>query len=41
MNDKHALNLENLVAQRSAELAIAREETERLLHEMLPPYVFL
>lgn len=40
MNDKHALNLENLVAQRSAELAIAREETERLLHEMLPPLVF-
>ncbi|KAI1723445.1 adenylate and guanylate cyclase catalytic domain-containing protein [Ditylenchus destructor] len=39
MNDKHALNLENLVAQRSAELAIAREETERLLHEMLPPSI--
>lgn len=39
MNDKYALNLENLVAQRSAELEIAREQTERLLHEILPPYI--
>ena len=39
MNEKHALNLEKLVAQRSAELAQAREETERLLHEMLPPSI--
>ncbi|KAL3120583.1 hypothetical protein niasHT_007875 [Heterodera trifolii] len=39
MNEKHALNLENLVAQRNAELAVAREETERLLHEMLPPSI--
>lgn len=39
MNEKHALNLENLVAQRNAELAGAREETERLLHEMLPPSI--
>lgn len=39
MNEKHALNLEKLVTQRSAELAQAREETERLLHEMLPPSI--
>lgn len=39
MNEKHALNLEKLVAQRNAELAVAREETERLLHEMLPPSI--
>lgn len=36
MNEKHALNLEKIVAQRTEQLASAREETERILHEMLP-----
>uniref|UniRef100_A0A915N301 guanylate cyclase n=1 Tax=Meloidogyne javanica TaxID=6303 RepID=A0A915N301_MELJA len=39
MNEKHALNLEKLVTQRNAELAQAREQTERLLNEMLPPSI--
>jgi hypothetical protein len=38
MNEKHALNLENLVAQRTEALAMARSDTEKLLHEMLPKY---
>jgi class 3 adenylate cyclase len=39
MNEKHALNLEKLVTQRNSELAQAREQTERLLNEMLPPSI--
>lgn len=41
MNEKHAENLEKIVSLRSAELADARLQTERLLNELLPPLEFV
>ena len=37
MNEKHAQNLESIVAERNAMLVEAQEQTDRLLCEILPP----
>ena len=37
MNEKHAQNLESIVAERGAMLVEAQEQTDRLLCEILPP----
>lgn len=37
MNEKHAQNLEQIVAERGAMLVEAQEQTDRLLCEILPP----
>lgn len=36
LNEKYALNLEKIVAERSSLLQEAQEQTLRLLNEMLP-----
>lgn len=41
MNEKYAQNLERIVAERTSMLVEAQEQTDRLLCEMLPPYVLL
>uniref|UniRef100_A0A7E4VDZ2 guanylate cyclase n=1 Tax=Panagrellus redivivus TaxID=6233 RepID=A0A7E4VDZ2_PANRE len=39
MNEKHAANLESIVAERGAMLVEAQEQTDRLLCEILPPTI--
>ena len=39
--EKHASNLEEIVSQRTQELAEEKEHTEKLLYQMLPQYVFI
>lgn len=39
MNEKYAQNLEHIVAERTSLLVEAQEQTNRLLCEMLPPFV--
>lgn len=41
MNEKYAANLEHIVAERTSLLVEAQEQTDRLLCEMLPPFVVL
>lgn len=37
MNEKYAMNLERIVAERNSMLVEAQEQTDRLLTSMLPP----
>ena len=39
MLESYSNDLEELVAERTDELAVEKQKTDRLLYQMLPPYV--
>lgn len=40
MLEAYSNNLEELVADRTEELAQEKQKTDKLLYQMLPPYVY-